>query len=457
MGFYLGKPVLVMLAIALLGGAWIVVQPPPGRADLMVWTFADLNAKSYRTPLGDTPAMNEQFKMETGHSVEINLLMARALDVRLISLFMSNAIGDRVPDLAEVEISNIGKFFRPPPKDIGFVPLNHFLERDGWMPRLVQSRLKAWSKQGQIFLLPHDVHPLTITYRKDLFDQAGVDLAAAKTWPEFHQACLKFQNYWHQQGNDRRMAIELPLLSSEGLIIMLLQRGVNIVDDTNHPHFDDPKVAPTTLAYCLMVAGPGRIANDLIALPAQMVKDLNTGETCALLTPDWRMGYIRAYGEVLTGKLRMIPLPRFDPTDAPTATWGGTGMGIPKNCKDPELSWKLMEKLYLNPESLKVRRQFADVLSPVMDSWNDPSYQKPDPFLGGQKAGAMYTELARQIPVKYATPYTLQASAFLNEVIYRTTMRIKAGQEANLETDVRSWLAQAQAEMQRRINFGSMD
>ena len=33
-----------------------------------------------------------------------------------------------------------------------------------------------------IFGVPHDVHPTTLTYRDDLFRQAGIDLSQAKTW-----------------------------------------------------------------------------------------------------------------------------------------------------------------------------------------------------------------------------------------------------------------------------------
>ena len=100
------------------------------------------------------------------------------------------------PDLVEVEINRIGKFFRPPVEEVGFLPLNDLLKRDGLYDQIVESRYAPWSKQGVIFGIPNDLHPCTITYRDDLFREAGVDLAAAKTWPQFQEACLKFQAYW---------------------------------------------------------------------------------------------------------------------------------------------------------------------------------------------------------------------------------------------------------------------
>ena len=64
---------------------------------------------------------------------------------------------------------------------------------DAWIDRILPSRLSPWTKDGEIFGLPQDVHPVTITYRADLFAQAGVDLAAATTWSAFQEACLRFE------------------------------------------------------------------------------------------------------------------------------------------------------------------------------------------------------------------------------------------------------------------------
>lgn len=460
--FPLGKPVFIMLLIAAVGSLWMARQHDPPRADLVLWTFADLNAASYRKPYSIAgkhfPPLIDQFRQQTGESVEDDLMLARALDVRLISLFMSNARGPRVPDLAEIEIGNIGKFFRPPAKDIGFVPLNGYLTKYGWMDKLVHSRLMTWSKQGKIFLLPHDVHPVTITYRWDLYDQAGVDPAACRTWADFHAACLKFQAYWRARGYPRRMAIELPLRVGDIANIMLLQRGINLVDDEDRVYFTEPRVADTVIAYAQMVAGPGRVAADREDLPAQIVRDLQDGTSCATITADWRLGYIRAYGPQLAGKLKMMPLPKFEPTDAPTGSWGGTGIGIPKNCRDPDLSWRLMEKLYLKHESMEARREYADVIPPVKSEWTDPIYDRPDPYMTGQKSGRMFAELAGQIPVRYQSPYTTAAMTALNEVVYRAGVDVDDGVgDAQLKADVNRWLAEAQETIERRIRFGKFD
>ncbi len=151
------------------------------------------------------------------------------------------------------------------------------------------------------------------------------------------------------------------------------------------------------------------------------------------------------------------PLPKFHDDDAPTATWGGSAAGIPRNCRDPELSWKLLEKLYLKHESMIPRRAYANVLSPVMEYWDDPEMREPDPLMGGQKTYELYGQLARQIPERYVTPYTLLAAQILNQVIYRSCSEVESGRDEHLKDDVTEWLAIAQKELEKRIRFGTFD
>src|SRR6187397_2676231 len=117
MNFHLGKPILVMLIIALIAGAVVAVRPQQEKADLTVWVFADSHYKAYR-PL--IPEFEKKYNVK----VNLNILNARALAVRLTSMFMSGEPSDEAPDMVEMEIGLMGRFFRPPIKDIGFMPLN---------------------------------------------------------------------------------------------------------------------------------------------------------------------------------------------------------------------------------------------------------------------------------------------------------------------------------------------
>lgn len=445
MQFHLGKPILVMVVVALVSAIVIARRPAQRDADLDVWVFADAHYKAF------APLVKE-YEREHGVTVNLNLVVTRAMNVRLASLFMTSPTSPELPDLAELEISHIGRYFRAPVEDVGFIPLNDYLKKSGWYDKIVEQRYAVWSKQGFIFGVPHDIHPVVITYRDDLFKQAGVeDLSQCKTWRQFHEACLKFDAYWRPRVRYRH-AIELPEAAIDYVVVMLQQRGINLVDDRNRLYLADPKVADTLAFYAQMVVGPRKVSGQSTGGEGAFAKDVADGNLCAFITADWRVTHIKRFSPNLEGKMRAMPLPIFEPGDKRTATWGGTMIGITKGCENPDEAWKLIEKLYFSKEGLAARRKVSDVLPPVKHLWDDPAYHKPDPYFGGQKADELFIELARDIPIRYVTPATGLAQTALNSVLAKATDYIRErGSSAGLEAAIMPWLVEAERDLEARM------
>lgn len=445
MQFHLGKPILVMIVLALLSAIVIARRPAQRNADLDIWCFADAHYKAFEP-------LVKQYEREHGVSVNLNLVVARAMNVRLASLFMTNPTSPDLPDLAEIEIGTIGRYFRAPLEDVGFVPLNGYLKQSGWYDKIVEQRFAVWSKEGVIFGVPHDIHPVTVTYRDDLFKEAGIpDLSACKTWPQFHEACLKFKAYWGPRERYRH-AIELPEAAIDYVIVMLQQRGINLVDDANRLYFTDPRVADTIAFYAQMVAGPRKVSGQSTGGQGAFAKDVADGNLCAFVTADWRVTYIKRFSQNLSGRMRMMPLPVFDPGDARTGTWGGTMIGITRGCENPDEAWRMIEKLYFSKEGLASRRKHSDVIPPVKSMWDDFSYHQPDPYFGGQMANELFIELAREIPIRYVTPATGLAQTQLNAVLAKATDYIRErGSADGLEAAVMPWLVDAERDFAARM------
>lgn len=447
-----------MLVASGVAGAIAAFRPAPSQTDLVVWTFTDLNARTYRGDGSTTqPTLVDLYQQTAGQSVGVKLIGVQALNVRLTSIFDNGGANTEVPDLVEIEISSVGRFFRPPIDQVGFLPLNDRLAASGWDKRLLASRLAPWSKQGVIFGVPKDVHPVSLVYRKDLFEQAGVDLPAAKTWPEFQAACLEFQSYWLANGLPHRRAIELPAASADFLVVMLLQRHINLLDTDNTQHLTDDRVADTVEFYARCVAGGRSIGGDPSPGANLWVRDLTDGDLCSIFAPDWRTSYLIRTAPDLAGKLAMMPLPRFDPADAPTATWGGTMMAIPKQARDPEKSWKLLQHLSLSPASMNARLQYSTILPPVIEAWDDPRWHRPDAMFSGQRIGELYIALAKQLPERYVTPFTTVATQALTVVLNRAVLDVQAGDDKMLPTRIQGWLREADDDLRKRIDFGKFE
>ncbi|MFT3789025.1 MAG: extracellular solute-binding protein [Tepidisphaeraceae bacterium] len=459
MAFHLGRPIAVLIGLSVLTAGLALTRPAPKRADVVAWVFAESHARVYRSRVIDgEPSLAERFQSDTGKSVDIRLVSNNALNIRLNSLFDRDVSVNELPDVAEIEIGFVGRYFRPPIDMVGFLPLNDLLAKSPYRDQILPQRLATWSKGGQIFGIPHDVHPVSITYRKDLFDQAGVDLTRVRTWAEFHDACVRYRDYWKRQGVHDRNAIELSKNASDLVMMMLMQQRVSLIDEKGTSHLTDPRVAKTILFYAQMVAGPRAIGAPANPGPNQWANDVAEGRLGALVTADWRAGYLPKYAPTASGKLAMIALPRFDlEHDAPTASWGGTMIGIPRRCKQPELAWKLIEQLYFTPEAMAARKQQAMILPPIKTAWADPMWHGPMPYFGGQKVGELYISLAEQMPPVEVSPFRAVAQQLLTFVLSKAVDDIDSGRVDGLEGRVQDRLRQAEEELKKRVEFGSFE
>jgi ABC-type glycerol-3-phosphate transport system substrate-binding protein len=449
MKFTLGRPIFALLVAASAAGLVILGRPPAPRANLVIWSFAEDRAGAQQASL------LEQFRARTGLTTNISVMGQAAENIRLASAFMSGNSGPSVPDLCEIEINSIGQFLRPPVDDVGLLPLNDFLHQSGWDHRIIASRFAPWSKIDPrtghqiIYGIPQDVHPVTLTYRKDLFDEAGIDPRQAATWSQFQELGLKFQAYWANHARPSRRAIALSNNSSDELVELLLQRHINLIDSSNELHFTDPKLPQTLVFYAQMIAGPRAIAAEP-SPGVEWTEDFDRGDICAICTPDWKADNLREFTPDLADKVAMMPLPRFDPGDAPTSTLGGTMIGICRTCPNPQRAWQLLEFLFLSPEAHHAAIAAGDdVLPAIPEYWSDPAYHTPD--------GDLYVKLAPEIPERVVTPFTYQAELALAVVLHRAMEYLGAHGPDGLSDACAAWLAEAQDDIRRRIDFGNTE
>jgi ABC-type glycerol-3-phosphate transport system substrate-binding protein len=210
--------------------------------------------------------------------------------------------------------------------------------------------------------------------------------------------------------------------------------------------------------YARLVAGPERIGQSAGANQPVRVRALAEGDFGAIVTPDWGVPAIREWAPELAGKLAMMPLPRFEPGDYPTSTWGGTMAAIPRNCADPERAWRLLIFLVASPDASRSNHGQRMMLPAIKASWEDPKFHEPDGFFGGQRVGELWVEMARQIPPRVVTPFTTIASGELSLVLHRAVSAAADGEsDEGLRRKCAGWLEAAQRDLERYIRFGEFE
>jgi arabinosaccharide transport system substrate-binding protein len=434
--FPFGKAAFSMLALALLSGFWLAAHPsPPKSATLAFWTFANTHYDAYKAAIPSFEAANP------GVKVDLQLVAGSAVTTRLQAAFWADL---DVPDLVEAEISAAGSFFRGPLKDVGFVDLTDRIHRYGLWEGMVQARFSPYTSRGRIFGLPHDVHPVLIAYRRDIFEKEGIDARQIRTWDDFVRIGRRLTI------PNKRYMIEFSDSNADQVQPCLFQRGGGFFNAQGDCIMDNATAVETVRWYVPLVAGPHKIGNSLGGGQI-LTRAVEDGYLLCLLAPDWRSKGFEKDIARMKGKMALMPLPAVAPGGIRTSTWGGTMLGITRRCKDPDLAWKLAMHLYLDKAELAERFRDTNIIPALRAAWRQPAFHEPRPYWSNQPLGDLYSHLASQVPPQYTSPLIQTAKAKLNEAVVACVQYYNARREAGFDDYVRERLHQSAEEVRAMI------
>jgi len=424
-GFPFGLAPFIILVLAVVSGGWLLLHPiRPKKTTLRLWTFADIHARAYQKAV---PAFEAK---HPGTTVDVQLVHGVAVTSRLRAAFWADL---DVPDLVEVEISSAGTFFRGRIDDLGFIDWTPWLKQSGFYDRIVHSRFAPYTCKGRIFGLPHDVHPVMLAYNREAFRELGIDPAKLDTWDAFARAGRRVT----VPGS--RYMIQLSDSNASNLDPFLFQRGGGYFDADGNLTMDDAVALATVKWYIPLVAGPGRIDNDIGGRDV-FTRAVESGIILSFICPDWRSKGAETHVGSMSGKMALMPLPAFAKGGRRTSTWGGTMLGITKKCRNKKLAFELARHLYLNADDLAGRFKELNILPPLRDAWRLPEFDEPRAYWSGQAIGRLYADLAEQVPPQYTSPFIRLAKAKMGEVVSSSAAYYRANGEAGFDVFVRDRL-----------------
>jgi arabinosaccharide transport system substrate-binding protein len=436
-GFPFGLAPMVIVVLMLVSGSWLLFHPiPQNTATLRLWTFATVHCDAYKQAV---PGFEAQ---HPGVTVDVELVHGDAITSRLQSAFWASL---DVPDLVEVEISQAGAFFRGPVADVGFVDLTDWLKQSGYLDRIVKSRFSPYTSRGRVFGLPHDVHPVMLAYRRDLFERLGIDADKLQTWDDFVHEGRRVTKRGH------RYMIQFSDVTSQNLEMLLFQRGGGYFDANGDLLMDNEITVETIKWYIPLVAGSHLIASDPGASDQAFTRAVEDGYILSFICPDWRSRLIERNVPQMAGKMALMPLPAFTRGGRRTSTWGGTMLGITKHCRNKELAWQLAQYLYFDRQQLAARYRETNILSPLKPAWDLPVLREPRPYWSDQPIGKLYAELAEQVPPQYVSPFTSLAKEKLGQVVSACASYYSSHGEEGFEAFVRVRLKQAADDVRRQM------
>lgn len=378
---------------------------------LELWTFARNHGQLYQQL---STEYNEKAIAEGREPVNVFVIDGAALTRRTLSGFWS---GTPLADLIEVERNMMTQFVSGPLEDVGFVDLTDIIAKEGLDKKVNLPSFAPWSSRGRIFGLPHDVHPVLLCYRADLVEQAGIDVSEIETWDDFVRIMSPLIADLDGDGRPDRYLLNIWYTGTGDIEPLLLQAGGGTFDENGNSLIAsdaNAMVISHVVAWCL---GESRIAIDAPDFSASGNQLKLEGKVIAQIMPDWLAGIWQTDLPQLSGKLKLMPLPAWEPGGRRTSVRGGTMIGIPKATENFDAAWDVAKYLYLSPELAEKLFGSSNIISPVRDFWDEDFYHQPQDYFSGQASGTAYIDQAPNVPFRSSNPFGVQALTRITEAV----------------------------------------
>ena len=448
-----------ILVIAAISSVLLLVWPRQHREGLAMWVFTVEHAKLYE------PLLEERREQADGPGhVDVNLTVidGAAMTRRILAGFWGDT---PLADLMEVETDMMSRFTGGPLESMGFVDLTDRLQEEGLIGKINPPSFSPWTSRGRVFGLPHDVHPTLLAYRADIVEEAGIDVGEIETWDDFERVMQPLLDDNDDDGEPDHYPLAIWYSDSYTIEPLLLQAGGGLFHADGRPSLDRPENARVVAEVVSWCVGPDRIAVDAPKFTFSGDQLKIRGKVVCEVMPDWLAGVWKRTLPQLHGKVKLMPLPAWEPGGRRTTVMGGTMLGFPKRTLDSagdgtgeptfEAAWSFAKELYLDRAYSERLFRKTNIITPVTDYWSEDWFHEPDPYFSGQQSGTLFLEHAPNVPLRTPSPFVVAARLRLSEVlgrVYRLAEERAVYDAAELEPFAAELLRGVQARMEEEMS-----
>jgi ABC-type glycerol-3-phosphate transport system substrate-binding protein len=350
-----------------------------GGNDVILWAFADTHARYFEWVGAEYKKLHPDFNLQ------VEVMNQDAENDRLTVVIMAN--GEGTPDLADIEQGTFPRYMSD--DKICFEPMNAWIERDGINSKIVGSRQNLYLYKGNYYGIEHALTPVTMAYRKDLFERYNIKVPT--TWAEYKDAAAKFKPYGIYISAPGDMRSGLP----DDMDRFLRSANADYVSANGEPNI--------TPVYRQLLADLRTMQIEEMIYPFETDEErwlgMREDKVATYITPDWAAGWLKDNVPEQSGKWAMAALPKFDTSSSGTSCNGGTGLMILKYTKkDKETLWDFVKFAQVDTNNAVQKFKMINLFPVVYDAM--PLCSSPDPYFGGQNLGALYNQLSKEMPVQ---------------------------------------------------------
>jgi multiple sugar transport system substrate-binding protein len=308
-----------------------------------------------------------------------------------------------LPDVMALEVGYVGRFAQGGGLDnLALEPYGIGKVKDRFVP---YAWAQATNRKGAIVAVPTDIGPGTLLYRADLLDKAGVTEAElTQSWDSYVATGAKIKQatgaYLMAHARDMKdIVIRAGIQPGEGLYF---DSQSNVL--VTSPRFVRAFELARKVRQQKLDAKVSAWSND-------WSEGFKRGTIATQMTGAWLAGHLNNWLAPDTkGLWRAAQLP-----EGAYAAYGGTFYAIPRAspAANKPLAWEFIQMMTLDPEVQISAFRSQDAFPALLETYDDPFFEEPIAFLGGQKARVGWREAARRITAVSVH----KQDAFADEVI----------------------------------------
>ncbi len=239
-------------------------------------------------------------------------------------------------------------------------------------------KLRELRVDDQLFALPWDTGPVMMFYRRDLFEQTGIDVNTLATWDDYIAAG---QRLLENSGGATRMATLSTGGDDEWFRMLANQAGCfYFADATDEVAINQPGCV-MALETIKKLWDAGLLAEGGFDDNIQNMK----GDVVATaISGGWFEGFMRYLLPEHSGKWGIAPIPALTKAGSRAANNGGSALAIPAASQHKEAAAAFV-RFALEEQASAIAMLRSDGLIPAqLAALDDPFMKEPQAYWGGQ-------------------------------------------------------------------------
>ena len=387
----------------------LVVEP----VEIVLWTFDPLHVKHFNQV--------SSFWKDKFPQYDITFDFSTVPYAELPTKLLANiSAGADLPDLTALAVGEFSKFMKGNLAEEQLVNLTPLLGDD--RKKFIEARFTPYMVDGKVYGAENVPSTVFYYYQPAAFEKVGIDVPI-ETWEDFAEVGKKMKSAGHSIG-----AVDRGWNSM--FMMQYVQRGGLLFDDKANFAMAEPEhrqLAIETLKYEIASIDSGvllAMANGDYWGQGRIIA-YHDGSLVASIMPDWYLDlFLKTGADDMAGQWKVSVPPVWKEGGFKTSALGGSGMTIMKNGPTSQenlpLVWDLLKTANLSVEGQLLRWEAIRYLPTMFDAIKHPRFRDlQDDFLGGQKMGEVFLDMADSVAPEYPSPFQNEALGNLGNNLLR--------------------------------------